>query len=269
MSLKNANVLITGASMGIGEAIAHRLAGSGANIIAFARSDDKLQSLAQTIKRTKPDATIHTAVVDVTDHSAVTSAVTHVVETLGPIDVLVNNAGLALGAPNTFPDLNITDITTMTATNINGMLYTTHAVLNEGKMKARGRGTILNITSTTALEVPPFPGESIYHATKAFQEGFTNALRTELVGTNIKLLALRPGVVATHFHEQRVGFDKGMYEGFMEGFEPLVAEDVAEAAEWMLSCEEKISVKALDVVPSAQRSLSVFDREWNKRAGKD
>jgi 3-hydroxy acid dehydrogenase/malonic semialdehyde reductase len=75
--------------------------------------------------------------------------------------------------------------------------------------------------------------------------------------------------VATHFHEQRVGFDKGMYEGFMEGFEPLVAGDVAEAAEWMLSCEEKISVKALDVVPSAQRSLSVFDREWNKRAGKD
>jgi 3-hydroxy acid dehydrogenase/malonic semialdehyde reductase len=174
-----------------------------------------------------------------------------------------------IGAPNTFPDLNMTDITTMTATNINGMLHTTHAVLNDGKMKSRGRGTILNITSTTALEVPPFPGESIYHATKAFQEGFTNALRTELVGTNIKVLALRPGVVATHFHEQRVGFDKGMYDGFMEGFEPLVAEDVAEATEWMLSCEERISVKALDVVPSAQRSLSVFDREWTKRAGKD
>ena len=184
-----------------------------------------------------------------------------------PIDVLINNAGLALGAPSTFPDLSISDVITMTGTNVNGMLFTTYAVLNQGKMKQNARGTILNVTSTTGLEVPPFPGESIYHASKMFQEGFTNALRTELVGTNIKVLALRPGVVATHFHEQRVGFDKGMYDGFMEGFEPLVSEDVAEAAAWMLQSQERVSVKALDVVPTAQRGLPVFDREWNSRNG--
>lgn len=269
MSLKEKNVLITGASIGIGAAIAHRLAREEANLVLCARSEDKLQSLAQEIRKTSPNVTVHTAAADVSDHHAVTAVIAEAVTTLGPIDILINNAGLALGAPNTFPDLNISEVITMTGTNVNGMLFTTYAVLNEGKMKERRRGTILNITSTTALEVPPFPGESIYHASKAFQEGFTNALRTELTGTNIKVLALRPGVVATHFHEQRVGFDKGKYEEFMDGFEPLVADDVAEAAAWMLSSEERISIKALDVVPSAQRSLSVFDREWNERAGGD
>ena len=108
--------------------------------------------------------------------------------------------------------------------------------------------------------------------------------RVELVGTNIKVLALRPGVVATHFHSQRVsprftsvnnradtlaqvGFDKDSYNDFMKGFEPLLAEDVAEAAAWMLQSKERVSVKAIDVVPSAQRSLSVFDREWKTRNG--
>jgi len=70
-------------------------------------------------------------------------------------------------------------------------------------MKERGKGTILNVTSTTGLEVPPFPGEAVYHASKACQEAFTNVLRAELVGSDIKVLALRPGVVATNFHEQR------------------------------------------------------------------
>lgn len=106
----------------------------------------------------------------------------------------------------------------MNGTNVSGMMYCTHAVLNSGMLTAKS-GIILNVTSTTALEVPPFPGEAVYHANKAAQEGFTNALRTELSGTNIRVLALRPGVVATNFHEQRVGYDKGMYDEFMEGFQ--------------------------------------------------
>ncbi|KAJ4292545.1 hypothetical protein N0V90_009208 [Kalmusia sp. IMI 367209] len=263
MSLIDKNVLITGASIGIGAAIAHRLAQEGANLILFARTGDRLKALAQEIQsKVGPSIKIFTTAVDVSSHSAVIAAVANVVKETGPINVLINNAGLALGAPSAFPDLNIEDIVTMTGTNVNGYLFATYAVLNEGGMRAAGKGTILNVTSTTALEVPPFPGESIYHASKRFQEGFTDALRTELVGTNIKVLALRPGVVATHFHEQRVGFDRDAYEGFMEG-------DVAEAAAWMVSGNERISVKAVDVVPSAQRSLSVFDREWKRRNGVD
>ena len=86
-------------------------------------------------------------------------------------------------------------------------------------MMARKTGTILNVTSTTALEAPPFPGEAVYHAGKACQEGFTNSLRNELSGTNIRVLALRPGAARTHFHWQRVRYDREMYEGFFEGYE--------------------------------------------------
>jgi 3-hydroxy acid dehydrogenase/malonic semialdehyde reductase len=107
----------------------------------------------------------------------------------------------------------------MNATNVSGYMYATHSVLNRAMEPGFAHGTILNITSTTALEAPPFPGEAVYHANKACQEGFTNSLRNELVGTDIRVLALRPGVVAGHFHRLRVGGDEKAYEGFMEGYE--------------------------------------------------
>lgn len=105
----------------------------------------------------------------------------------------------------------------MNGTNVSGLMYVTHAVLNKF-MYSRKEGTILNITSVTGLEVPPFSGEAVYHANKALQEAFTNALRNELSETNIRVLALRPGCVATNFHAQRVGFDQEKYEKFFEGF---------------------------------------------------
>jgi NADP-dependent 3-hydroxy acid dehydrogenase YdfG len=265
MSLQGQNVLVTGASMGIGAAIARRLAAESATLILFARSGNKLKALADELKTARDGVKVFTTIVDVQDHQALSTAVSNIVKEVDHIDVLINNAGLAIGAPNAFPDLKIQDIITITGTNINGFMFATYAVLNEGKMKERGKGTILSVTSTTGLEVPPFPGEAVYHASKACQEAFTNVLRTELVGTDIKVLALRPGVVATNFHEQRVGYDKGSYDEFMEGFEPLVAEDVADAAAFMLNQKDRVSVKALDVVPTAQRSLQVFDREWNGR----
>lgn len=272
--------------MGIGAAIAKRLAAETATLVLFARSADKLIAIADDLKKDHPDLNVFTTTVDVQDHVALSTAVSEIVKQVSHIDILVNNAGLAIGAPNAFPDIKIQDIITMTSTNINGFMFATYAVLNEGKMKERGRGTILNVTSTTGLEVPPFPGEAVYHASKACQEAFTNVLRTELVGTDIKVLALRPGVVATHFHSQRyvyplthplplricicsynysVGFDKAQYDDFMQGFEPLVADDVAEAAAFMLNQKDRVSIKALDIVPTAQRSLQVFDREWNGR----
>lgn len=221
MSLKDLNILVTGASIGIGAAIAHRLAQEGANLILFSRTEAKLKLLSQEIQ-SKVDSNaskikIFTAAVNVSNHVEVTEAISNVVKQSGPVDVLINNAGLALGAPATFSRLKIEDVVTMTGTNVNGYLFATHAVLNDGGMLERGKGTVLNVTSTTALEVPPFPGEAIYHASKRFQEGFTDALRAELVGTNIKVLALRPGVVATHFHEQRVGYDPDAYDSFMQG----------------------------------------------------
>lgn len=262
-ALKGKTIVITGASMGIGAAIAERLSHHTTNLILLARTKSKLDSLAQKLQSN--GSRVITYGVNIQEYAELENAVSEAVKQVGPIDALINNAGLALGAPNAFPDLKVQDIITMNSTNINGLMFSTYAVLNAGRMKERQTGTILNVTSVTGLEVPPFPGESVYHSNKAAQEGFTNALRTELCGTNIRVLALRPGVVDTNFHEQRVGYDKEMNAKFMEGYEPLVQEDVAEAAGFMLSQGERVSVKALNVVPTAQRSLQVFDREWSKR----
>ena len=257
--------------MGIGSAIAKALVSESANLILLARSADKLTELSRELKQAAGgDDTlkIFPCVCDVRSASSVTEAITNIVSQTGPINTLVNNAGLALGAPRPFHKLTLDEIDTMTGTNLSGMLYVTHAVLNAGKMLTLPTATILNVTSVTGLELPPFPGESIYHTTKAAQEAFTNALRVELTGTNVRVLALRPGVVATHFHRQRVAYDDEEYEGFMRGFEPLNPEQVARSAVWMLKMEEGVSVKSLDVVPTGQRSLQVFDREWNQRHAK-
>ncbi|EME48511.1 hypothetical protein DOTSEDRAFT_57842 [Dothistroma septosporum NZE10] len=267
MSLRNQTILITGASMGIGACIAYRLAREQANLILLARSSDKLSAVAKEIQPLTSGKVIYLTA-DVQDHAQVDDAVKKAAAQFGHIDILVNNAGLAIGAPAAFPDLRIDQINTMVNTNISGFMYAIYAVLNSGKMQERKAGTILNITSTTALEVPPFPGEAVYHASKASQEAFTNVLRTELQGTNIKVQALRPGVVATNFHDLRVGYDRQQYDDFMAGMEPLVADDVAEAAAYVLSQGERVTIKALDVVPTAQRSLQVFDRTWKERNGK-
>ncbi|KAL4820710.1 hypothetical protein BDW67DRAFT_153052 [Aspergillus spinulosporus] len=264
MALSGKNVLITGASMGIGEAIARRVAAEGSNLALIARSEDKLKGIAVDLQKRYPRSKVIFKPIDLQIYESVEIAVNETVKELGDIDILINNAGLALGAPATFSDLKVSDIVTMNSTNINGLMFVTYAVLNSSMMR-RKEGTILNVTSVTGLEVPPFPGEAVYHSNKAAQEAFTNSLRNELTGTNIRVLALRPGVVATNFHSLRVGHDKEMYDSFIEGYTPLESNDIADAAIYMLSQPLNISIKALDVVPSAQRSLNVFDRSWSER----
>jgi 3-hydroxy acid dehydrogenase/malonic semialdehyde reductase len=140
MSLKDQTVLITGASIGIGAAIANRLAAESATLILFARSADKLNAFATELKKSHEGLKVSTTSVDVQDYKALSKAVSNIVEEVGRIDILINNAGLAVGAPNRFPDLKIQDIITMTGTNINGYMFATYAALNEGGMKERGRG---------------------------------------------------------------------------------------------------------------------------------
>ncbi|KAF2762099.1 NAD(P)-binding protein [Pseudovirgaria hyperparasitica] len=263
MSLRDQNAIVTGASMGIGREIAKSLAAEGCNVVLFARTAEKLEDLTAEIQKTATSKVIYRSV-DVQQYDSVKAGVDSAVNELGEIDILVNNAGLALGAPNRFHELSIDQIVQMNGTNMNGYMFAAYAVLN-ASMAKRKTGTILNVSSTTALEAPPFPGEAVYHSNKAFQEGFSNSLRNELCGTNIRVLVLRPGVVATNFHEQRVGYDKDSYDNFMQGFQPLTPDQIAPHAIWMLKQPNGCSVKALDVIPTAQRSLNVFDREWNSR----
>lgn len=173
-------------------------------------------------------------------------------------------AGLALGAPARFWEIPVDQVAQMSGTNINGVMFTTHAVMNHS-MWERKKGTIINVSSVTGLECPPFNGEAVYHASKAFLEGFSNSLRMETAGSDIKVLVLRPGVVETHFHLQRVQYDQAAMDEFTQGYEPLIAEDLAQSVLYMLSLPPRISIKAMDCVPTAQRALTNFDREWNSR----
>lgn len=126
--------------MGIGAAIARRLAAESATLILFARSDDKLKALSSELTSAHSGLKVLTKSVDVQNHQALSNAIGDVVQEVGYIDTLINNAGLAVGAPNAFPELKIEDIITMSGTNVNGFMFATYAVLNEGKMRHRGKG---------------------------------------------------------------------------------------------------------------------------------
>lgn len=152
----------------------------------------------------------------------------------------------------------------MSGTNINGVMFASHSVLNHS-MWPRKKGAIINVSSVTGLECPPFDGEAVYHASKAFLEGFSNSLRMETAGADIKVMTLRPGCVVTHFHLQRVKYDQDAMDDFLRGYEPLVAEDLADSVLYMLTLPDRVTIKSLDCVPTAQRALTRFDREWNDR----
>ncbi|KAK5046883.1 hypothetical protein LTR84_007237 [Exophiala bonariae] len=265
-SLTGLTALVTGASMGIGEAIADTLAKEGVNLALLSRSEDKLVGVQKKIQERHVNVKVAIYPVDLQDYKAVDEVVEAVVSKFGQIDILINNAGLALGAPARFWELPIELVNQMNGTNIAGVMYATHSVLNRS-MWLKKDGTIINISSVTGLECPPFDGEAVYHANKACLEAFSNSLRMETAGSNIRILVLRPGCVATHFHQQRVQYDQSAMDEFFYGYDPLVAEDLSDAVLYMLSRPGRTSIKALDCVPTAQRALTRFDREWNQRNG--
>lgn len=258
-SFKGKRVLITGGSIGIGLAMVTRLVKGGAHVVNLSRSKGDWTSLS------KEQGSVETLPCDIGDSKAVLDALEQLKRRQDTIDILINNAGIALGAPKVFWEQPLDDIHRVIATNVLGLVNVTHAALRLFLAPA-ARGTILNISSITGLEVPiKGMGEVSYHASKAFLEGFTNTLRHETIGTDIRVLTLRPGFVRTNFHFDRVGKDQTKFEGVFEGMEPLSSDDVAEAAIWALSQPERISIKALDIVPTAQRSLTQNDRDWNAR----
>jgi 3-hydroxy acid dehydrogenase/malonic semialdehyde reductase len=237
-------VLITGASAGFGAAIARVLAAEGHRIIAAGRRADRLEALAAEIGADR----VRPVVLDVTDGAAVKAAVAGLPAAWAEIDVLVNNAGLARGiAPA--QEAKLDDWEMMIDTNIKGVTYVTHAVLPG--MVARDRGHIVNMGSVAGSW--PYPGGNVYGATKAFVRNFSLNLRTDLLGTRVRVTNVEPGLVAgTEFSSVRFDGDQARAANVYANTTPLTAEDVAETVRWVVTLPAHFNVNTIEIMPVVQ-----------------
>lgn len=237
------NVFITGASAGFGAAIARRFVVEGHRVIAAGRRADRLEAL-----RAELGAAVLPLVLDVRDRTAIEAAVAGLPADRAAIDVLVNNAGLALGLePAQAAALD--DWETMVDTNVKGLMAMTHAVLPG--MVARGRGHVVNLGSTAGEW--PYPGGNVYGATKAFVRQFTLNLRADLVGTGVRATDIEPGLCGgTEFSNVRFKGDDAKAAAMYANVQPLTAEDIADAVVWVATRPPHVNVNILQLMPQAQ-----------------
>jgi len=243
MSADNNIVFITGASAGFGAVFVRRFAAKGARVIASARRADKLDALAKEFGgRVLPLA------FDIQDQKAVEHAVKTLPREFADVDILINNAGLALGL-DPAQRAAISDWETMIDTNIKGLVYLTHALLPG--MAARKRGHIVNIGSTASNY--PYPGGNIYGATKAFVHQFSLNLRSDLHGTGVRVTCIEPGLVGgTEFSDVRFKGDHERATKVYAGTDPLTPDDVADAVEWVTSLPARVNINTIEMMPVGQ-----------------
>ncbi len=238
------SVMITGASAGFGKACAKKFAGEARPLVLAARRLDRLEALKSELAAKAP---VHLLALDVRDRAAVEQAVLGLPEPFGKIDVLVNNAGLALGlAPSHEADLD--DWETMIDTNVKGLIFCTRAVLPQ--MAAKNQGHIVNLGSIAGDW--PYPGGSVYGATKAFVKQFSRNLRCDLAGTRIRVTNIEPGLAETEFSMVRFKGDADRAAKVYENTEPLAAEDIADIIHWVVSTPGRVNINRVEVMATFQ-----------------
>jgi 3-hydroxy acid dehydrogenase/malonic semialdehyde reductase len=237
-------VFVTGATAGFGAAIARRFAAEGHRIIAAGRRSERLKALADECGADR----IHAVTLDVREQAQVDAAVAALPPELAAVDLLVNNAGLALGlepAQRADPD----DWEQMVDTNVKGLMYVTRAILPG--MVERRRGHIINLGSIAGTY--PYPGGNVYGATKAFVRQFSLNLRADLVGTPVRVTNIEPGLVGgTEFSSVRFGGDGSRAAKLYDGANALTAEDVAEAVHWAACLPARVNINAIEMMPVTQ-----------------
>lgn len=248
-------VLVTGATSGIGEACARRLAAEGARLILWARRIERLDRLADELESAH-GRHVHAAGVDVRDRAAVARAAEAAIEAGDVPHVLLNNAGLASGF-DVLHEGDPEDWDRMIDTNIKGLLHVTRAVLPH--MVRLGRGHVVNVGSTAGHLT--YPKGNVYAATKFAVRALTEGLNLDVAGTPVRVSSVDPGFVETEFSVVRFAGDTERARRVYEGFRPLSAEDVADAVAYVINLPEHVNVLDLVLVPTAQRNVYVVDRE--------
>jgi NADP-dependent 3-hydroxy acid dehydrogenase YdfG len=243
--------LITGASSGIGLACAELLAAAGYDLILTARRQERLDEIKQRLSASHA-VSVTTLQLDVRDKAQVGEAF----EKLDAPDVLINNAGLALGLSHFYAgDTDQWD--TMIDTNVKGLLYVSRAMAE--KMIARGSGHIVNIGSIAGKEV--YENGNVYCASKHAVDALTRGMRIELAGKGVKVTGIHPGAVETEFSIVRFGGDVERAKKVYDGFENLVAADIADAVVWAVTRPDHVNINDIVIMPKAQPAAGVIHRK--------
>lgn len=247
----NKIALITGATSGIGLAAAELLLENQFSVIITGRRLDRLKEIQQKYGENR----VHCLNFDVQNESEVIAALASLPDQWKAIDVLVNNAGLAWGLGKFF-DGNSHHWDTMFDTNVKGLLYVSKIVANW--MKDRKSGHIVNIGSIAGKEV--YMNGNVYCATKHAVDALTKAMRLELAEYNVRVTGIHPGAVETEFSEVRFDGDKERAKAVYQGFENLIAEDIADAIMYAVTRKPHVNINDLVIMPTAQPAAGVIHR---------
>jgi serine 3-dehydrogenase len=235
--------IVTGATSGFGKAIAQRFVGEGWNVVLTGRRQDRLDALVAELGGA---ARAHGLCFDIRDEEATRAALASLPENFAAIDVLVNNAGLALGnGPAQSSDLG--QWKTMIDTNITGLVTITKLLLDT--LIAR-RGLVVNLASIASNW--PYPGGNVYAGTKAFVRQFSLGLRSDLSGKGVRVTSIEPGLSESEFTLVRTGGDQAAYDRLYAGAHPLQPEDIAETVHWVASLPVHVNINSLEIMPVSQ-----------------
>lgn len=246
--------MITGATSGIGKATAYALAKKGISLILTGRREERLSKLKDDLSKQYGNHFIY-SVFDVRKKEEVYAAIESIPDDFRKIDILINNAGLALGLTHV-QDSDTDEWDRMIDTNIKGLLYVTRAIAPG--MAARGGGHIVNVGSIAGREV--YENGAVYCATKHAVDALTRGMRLDMVKYGIKVTGVRPGAVETEFSLVRFNGDQARADEVYKGFEPLVAEDIAEVIAYAVDLPKHVCINDILVTATAQASITNFHR---------
>ncbi|MDH0115468.1 SDR family oxidoreductase [Agrobacterium pusense] len=234
-------ILITGATSGFGQATARRFIREGWKVIGTGRRAERLEALAAEL-----GSAFYGAAFDITDEDAAEKALAALPEGFRDIDVLVNNAGLALGTAPA-PQVPLKDWQTMVNTNITGLLNITHHLL---PTLIDRKGIVVNLSSVAAHY--PYTGGNVYGGTKAFLRQFSLGLRSDLHGKGVRVTSIEPGMCETEFTLVRTGGNREASDNLYKGVNPITADDIANTIYWVASQPKHININSLELMPVNQ-----------------